>query len=463
MPDTGERKGRSHDESSMVSAVSVTTDEPSPCRPAASKQLKQSSSSLQESIEQPQHQKWTCLLDLPALVLAQVGKYLNVEQTDGQRALTALCTVLGSQMAGVIRHEHLRNNLDYLTYLHGRIKKLADRVGKKDIAHIDLRKTMLSLKAALEAWMLCNSWWKDACFKAFGADGSCGRSYADIPCFRTYEFKVEVDYKGWRAGSMYRQASARNMSMRLNRFPDQSPFFIVAEINGTRCRGMSLGQFRSLLCSLKDVDMSFWMIHEGFAETFANPCLMTDLGHFDLLKFQIKVLGIDANKGRGGGILDKNIETPAEETTSSDRDRFIVRGNSLLYHAFFQPDDHFLSFLLFQTNCVSNSTSFENLFHKLPVLLAGKWRRQQNLDKIELLLQAKDQAKGFDLNSPDKHGQSPLDIVCHTFRRAGTAETIDFMYRLAKLYLSHGAKVTEKALEEMKGHRRMLHLLEAYK
>lgn len=175
---------------------------------------------------------------------------------------------------------------------------------------------------------------------------------------------------------------------------------------------------------------------------------MTDLGHFDLLNFQIKELGIDTNKGRGGGILAKSIEASAEETTSSGRDKFIVRGNSLLYHAFFQPDDRFLTFVLFQTNYVSNSSSFEKLFHKLPVLLSGKWKRQQNLDKVELLLQTKD----IDLNTLNKKKQTPLDVVCHTFRRAGTAETIDFMHRLAKLYLSHGAKVTEKALEEMKGH-----------
>lgn len=462
MPSAGERK-RSHDESILLVSTIVVPDEPSPCR-RVSRQVKQLKSSPPSSPDyEPRQQKQLSLLDLPALVLGQVGRYLNVEQADGQRTLTGLGVVLGSQMASVIRQEYLGNNLDYLTYLHCRIKKLTNKVGKKEIAHANLRKRLFVLKAVLEEWIRCNAWWKDACYKAFGADGSCGRRYADIPCFRPYEFKVGADYKGWRAGYLYRQASARNMSMRLNRFPDQSPFFIVAEIIGKRCRGMSLGQFRSLLDSLKDVDMSFWMIHEGFAEIFANPCLMTDLGHFDLLKFQIRELGIDTNKGRGGGILDKSIETPAEETTSSRSDKFIVRGRSLLYHAFFQPDDRFLSFLLFETKYVSSSSSLEKPFHKLPVLLAGKWRRQQNLYKIELLLQAKDQAADFDLNSPDKHGQPPLDIVCHTFRRAGTAVTIDFMYRMAKIYLSHGAKVTEKALEEMKGHRRMMDLLEAYK
>ena len=462
MPSTGERK-RSHDGSIMASAsASATADEPSPSPRRIRKLRKPSSSSFPDPPDDLPRRELS-LLDLPALVLAQVGRYLHVEQTDGQKALTALGVVLGSQTASVLRHEYLRNNLDYLTHLHGRIKKLKSKVGKKEIAHADLRKTMFLLKAVLEDWMQCNSWWKDACLKAFGTDGSRTRSYADIPCFRTYEFKVDSDYKGWRAGSLYRQLSARNMAMRLNRFPDQAPFLVVAEINGSRCRGMSLGEFRSLLGSLEGADKTFWMIHEGFAEIFANPCLMTDLGHFDLLKFQIKELGIDTNKGRGGGILDKSIETPAHARNFLGREKFVVRGKSLLYHAFFQPDDRFLTFVLFQTNYVSNSSSFKNLFHQLPVLLAGNWRRQQNLDKIELLLQAKGQAKDFDLNSPDEHGQSPLDIVCHTFRRAGTAETIDFMYRLAKVYLSHGAKVTEKALEEMKGHRRMLDLLEAYK
>lgn len=62
------------------------------------------------------------------------------------------------------------------------------------------------------------------------------------------------------------------MSMRLNRFPDQAPFFVVAEINGSRCRGMSLGEFRGLLGSLEDVDMTFILDDtRGFCGNICQP------------------------------------------------------------------------------------------------------------------------------------------------------------------------------------------------
>ena len=163
---------------------------------------------------------------------------------------------------------------------------------------------------------------------------------------------------------------------------------------------------------------------------------------------------------RVGAPDSKSIETPAEEKTSSGRDKFIVRGNSLLYHAFFQPDDRFLTFVLFQANCVSNSSSFEKLFHKLPVLLAGKWKRQQNLDKVKLLLQTKD----VDLNTLNKKRETDaLRCRLSHIPTSGDGRNHRFHVPSGKpLPLAWRKGYTEKALEEMKGHRRMLDLLEAY-
>ena len=289
-----------------------------------------------------------------------------MEQTDGQKALSALGVVLGSQVASVIRHEYLRNNLDYLTYLYGRIKKLTDKVEKKEIAHADLRKTMFVLKAALEEWMRCNSWWKDACLRAYSLKGS-GSNNADI-AFRTIRVKGLPELSAF--GSYYRHQYPSG-HLRIRQKGPYQDFTFVTNFNGNR--GKTLSETNQQLFLHKNKVKKLCQSHGSFSEIFFDPAMIVDLGVLDVLKFQIHELNIDVKRNRFVGILGKQIEVKI--TPSNGEIRRSFPADNLLYHAIFQPDNRLLALLISDTTFISSAMFNKYLLHDIPMLFANEWKK----------------------------------------------------------------------------------------
>ena len=256
-------------------------------------------------------------------------------------------------------------------------------------------------------------------FQKAGIDSSTESSHQYPPSvFKLFEVKTLKDYDKIPSGYYRLDLWVQNIKgEEYSLGPDINDFFIS-------CKKLQL-------------------IHAGFAELFLTPAIATALGLSDLLRFQVQELKLDVNTRWILGIIDDILD-----------DAF----PSLLLHALYEPDGSALEFLLSQEDLIitplKSNVDRGNLFHWIPCLCDEEWVGDWYVDmlRVERILQ---KSKDVDLRVQDTNENTPLDNVCSIFGRslALNARLIE----LAKLYLSHGARVTNKALWEIEECRKSIY------
>ena len=390
-----------------------------------------------------------CFLDLPAGVNVHIGKFLplplprhrDYDETE-QNQLMNFCVVLGPKLSKVLRQEYLQHNLEYLKYIYRRARLLSYILEDDyhDYPKSVMRQTLLILNAALREWMHLNEWWKDAARSAlrhnFDSITEASQRYPPLLFKRLHITACDE--------SPEKPPGYIRLDMCI-RYLKGGEYAIGRHTNGSFFRGYT----RQL-------------IQEDFAKIFFNPALVTALGVLELLQFQMEELKLDMNEIEARGISDVGL-FQMEELDNMIQARGIVDvglglGNCpLLFHALFQPNRSLFHFLVSHEDLVVNPRPHEaqsSLLHRLPWCFNEYYLDDWfvDLERVERILE---KAKDEDFESHNSGGNTPLDELCETFRRSKALDAR--LIELAKLYLSHGTRVTNKALWEMEECRRWIH------
>ena len=295
-----------------------------------------------------------------------------------------------------------------------------------------------SSKGALEQWMEVNDWWKDACKDAvhLGQDVESVTNYP--PIWKTVvfpDFANDTKRQKFEDAIVFGPSAMFDMSTQ--EAVTEYVYTAVLAVDGVVWKGKNDDQILELL--LKNGSKTLRVIHCDFASIFFSPVLAIDLGLLDVLKFQVEELKLDVTLNRYCGIFFD---------TSSDDEPMSV---PLILHALVQPDEHFLKYILTVESFEVNPHMERNLdgddildqeqtfFHELfRILIHKSLTREIDLDRITYILQEKD----VDFEVQNVQGHTPLEVLCSRFH--GSTHGFD----LAKIFLSHGAKVTEFALDQ---------------
>ena len=373
------------------------------------------------------------LLDLPAGVLAKVAQFIGiVDESDdrlakGSLTLMALCVTVGREVARVIRREYLHNNLEYLNYLWGHVQ-IKQKMARREKGNIDDSTFLTVLKAALEQWMEENDWWKDACRDAvLFAPGGEMRTHHPPIC-KTIILNHDFD-KNYDEDDFFESIGEY-----------RSIFFV----NNVNVRAMKPDVIEELL--QKEGEKTIRVVLSFFMYFFMNPPLAIDLGMIDLLKFQVEDLKEDINSQKCKGIFFFPLPGGSQY------------GLPLILHAIVHPDECFLEYLLsvehFEANPMMErdldganirSSTGNTFLHELyDIVDHDLLPREMKLDRIKVLLQRKEVNVDIQNTVGDEafETHTPLETCC-MYAREGAKRN-----ELLKIYLTHGARVSDFALDE---------------
>jgi len=386
-----------------------------------------------------------CLLDLPAGVIATVGKFMDTRTRPAD--LMAICIVFGSDVARTVRKSYLENNLHYLEEISDFANNVAMGAanGHFDRRPSDYQTGVVKIRTRLQEWMSENGWWKCAA-KLMHHERSAESGFPGLPViFKTMELKVATEEERDKLETEYLTISPSGHADLYDYQPssESTPFdidySIVHSVNGTVCT--SFEQAKHLILE-EGSDKTLQMTHHAFAEIFFNPAVIIDLGLLNVLKYQIEEMKVDVNYQNFAGLIfrgPKHIENFCE-------------GMPLIMHALVQTDDRILQYLLSVEASVNPTLqhSFSGgqisdlqvtLLHQVPTL-ASYPLLTQDIDLMQRLRCILEHGK-IDVNPRAANGSTPLEVLCHLskFSRRN--------YDFARLLLSFGAEVTEGALSEL--------------
>ena len=407
------------------------------------------------------------LLDLPAGVVANVGKFMDTRACPAD--LMAVCVVFGSDVAKVVRKTYLENNLVYLEEISDFAYEVAMVTAAKHFGRPSYRKRtsytpsafrgdLAAVKIKLEEWMKENEWWKRAALldPAYHEDNAEDGLPTIFNTFQIKAFATEEE-KIWFDD----QAIAISTSGHVDLYDYQShvdddtideDYSIVLSVNGTL--GTSFDHVKELLLA-ETSDKSLKMIHRAFAEIFFNPALMIDLGLLDELRFQMEEMKLDVNYQKYVGMHFRGPEND---------DRF-QEGMSLILHSLVQPDERIFEYILSLENIETapelerdlhgnvahdgyeNAEHGHTLLHELAMFttypLIGNGKDINLTQRMRLLLE-----KGtHEINARDRLNFSPLEYLCLLFIKKSYGRR---QFDLARLFLSFGADISENALLTLK-------------
>ena len=405
------------------------------------------------------------LLDLPADIVANVGKFMDTRTRPGD--LMSICVVFGSNVAKVVRKTYLENNLKYLDEISDAAYSVAMITADK---HFDRRPSYIkrapypprafwhdlaTIKIKLEGWMRENEWWKRAAL-LYPAYHHPNNANAGLPViFKTFELKafareeekikfqddvLSISTSGHVDLHCYQSSS--------DDVPVDEAYSTVLSVNGTL--GTSFDHVKELLLE-EGSDKTLRMAHNSFSDIFFNPALMIDLGLLDVLRFQMEEMKLDVNDQKFAGIHFRGPENDV---------RF-QEGMSLMLHALVQPDERIFEYVLSLEN-VETVPELErdlhgnaahdgydgghSLLHELARFttypLIGN-----DIDLIHRLRLILEKGK-FDINARDFMRVSPLEYLC-VMTKLGRRQ-----FDLARLFLSFGAEVSDRALSSLKRSRK---------
>ena len=401
------------------------------------------------------------LLDLPAGVVAKVAQFLPIigRQLDSTDcSLMSLSLVSGRQISQIIRQEYLRNNLDYLNYfLMVHVQMFQEEKLRKLSASTreEILDSLVLMKEASEQWMEMNEWWKDASRDAVTVGQGVEIVTNHPPICKTI---VLPDFANDRERQQFDEAISFGPSAMVDICTEEAPigeiYTVILAVDGVVLKGMDDDQVAELL--LKEGSKSLRVLHSDFATTFFSPNMAIDLGLLEVLKYQIEELKPDVNCQDYCGLF---FDAPSFENP-------INRRMPLILHALVQPDRQFLAYLLsvesFEVNPLMERDldgidileKEHTLFHELSqIVLHKSLPGEIDLDQIDFIL---DQ-KAVNLEVQNARRLSPLEVLCAASNRK--ARELD----LAKIFLSHGAEITDFALNfTAQNERNLFHLLHLY-
>lgn len=401
------------------------------------------------------------LLDLPAGVVANVGKFMDTRARAAD--LMAMCVVFGSDVAKVVRKSYLENNLDYL----GEISDAAYSVAmvaankcfdkrlsfeKKALYTKAFRNDLATIKVKLEEWMSENEWWKGAALLGPAYHHHRDNADAGLPViFKTFELKAfatEEEKMKFQDETIAISTSGHVDLYDYQSSSDDDPvdevYSTVLSVNGTL--GTSFDHVKELLLE-EGSNKTLKMIHHAFTEIFFNPAVMIDLGLLDVLRFQMEEMKLDVNYQKFSGIHFRGREN----------DGRFQEGMPLILHSLVQPDERIFQYILslksieaipeLERDLHGNVAQDDygegghTLLHELARFttypLIGN-----DIDLIQRLRLMLEKGK-YDVNAHDFMRISPLEYLC--FRTKYGRRQFD----LARLFLSFGADVSEQAVSSL--------------
>ena len=385
------------------------------------------------------------LLDLPAGVVANIGKYLRIAESagdddyDGPGDLMALSIVFGSAVAAVIRYEYLHNNLAFLSFIYGDVSDFADTIDAYEVDYSDFTRLLSNTRASLEQWMEANDWWKEACRDfAFFRNG-CEKRVTSVypPIYKIIQLEEIIN--GDEEERDFQRSIKRGMAHNYGSYYDDDDDdgllgddYTILSINGTDIKDMKQVEVEAMLS--KDGDKRLCVMHGYFDLIFLNPAFIIDLGILDVLQFQVEELKLDLTCQEYLGIF---LQRPADFHESMP----------LVVHSLLQPDKDIFLYLIsvenFEANPVMKRAPLlrRTLLHMLPdIVNHDTFIRNLDLDKVELILQ-KDEV---DVDSLDLDGRSPLERLCEYC--TDNYDYTSLAYNVAQLYLTFGANVSRTLL-----------------
>ena len=418
-------------------------------------------------------------LDLPSGIVANIAQfiYIGAEDDEGRlvgdgKILMYLCLVFGRQTARVIRREYLSNNLLYLDYLYFEAKSYSeDIVSMKKERRV---KFITTLNGALKQWMEENEWWKDACRDAAVFAKGCDVCTKYPPIYKTSETKIasDEDRNQWIEALGINEANLIDLYFEEGPLGDDYTTVLAVDDIDLKnyTKEMTWEQAREAI--FKEGDKKLRVMHDVFASIFLNPALAVDLGMLELFRFQAEDLMLDVNCQDYTGLFFNGVNNDDEEFQA---------GQPLLLHALINPDKRFFECLLSVADFDANPVIERDLkdgrdigrlratfLHRLPHILRCDLPNNINICWVAHMIKVKE----IDLGVQNAEGMSPLERLCYLRSLTFGAFVLPSQsitkhdYDIAKMFLSAGAEVTQRALQYVRlsdpKKEELLELLQSY-